>query len=84
MCLPSLNHDVYGVLGAETNPENVVIEARFNVMHTVFLVLQSYSDSSEVVPSVALLMISQTIFQALFDKYFKENMEVRPYIIFVS
>ena len=76
MCLPSLKQHVYSALNPETEPAMVTVEAKLNVMQTVFLVLQSHSTSSQADPSEALLIDSQHIFQTLFNRYFDEDMEV--------
>ena len=76
MCLPALKQHVYSALNPEADPAMVTVEARLNVMQTVFLVLQSHSTPSQADPSEALLTVSQQIFQTLFYRHFDEDMEV--------
>lgn len=54
----------------------VVVEARLNVMQTVFLALRSFSDPAQAEPSDTLLADSQKIFHTLFNRYFDVDMEV--------
>ena len=76
MCLPSLKQQVYSALSPRAQPAIAVIEARLNVMQTIFLFLRSFSDPTEVEPSVALLGDSLRMFETLFHSYFDDNMEV--------
>ena len=75
MCLPSLKQHVYSALHP-AKPTMAVVEARLNVMHTVFLILRSFSDSAQTEPPEALLVDLQKIFQTLFNAFFNENMKV--------
>ena len=76
MCLPALKQHVYSALSPDAKPGVVTVEARLNVMQTVFLVLQSHSISFQADPSEALLTDAQRIFQTLFNRHFNEDMEV--------
>lgn len=76
MCLPSLKQHVYSALRPEATPAMVVVEARLNVMQTVFLALRSFSDPAQAEPSDTLLADSQKIFHTLFNRYFDVDMEV--------
>ena len=76
MCLPALKQHVYSALNPEADTAMVTVEARLNVMQTVFLVLQSHSTPSQGEPPEALLTDSQHIFQILFNRHFDEEMEV--------
>ena len=72
MCLPSLKQHVYSALNPKADAAMVTVEARLNVMQTVFLTLQTLPE-----PSNDLLRTSQRIFQTLFNRHFYENMEVK-------
>ena len=76
MCLPALKQHVYSALNTDADPDMVTVEAKLNMMQTVFLVLQSHPISSQADPSEVLLIDSQQIFQTLFNRYFDEDMEV--------
>lgn len=76
MCLPSLKQQVYSTLSPNFQPAITVMEARLNVMQTIFLFLRSFSNPTEVEPSVVLLRDSLRMFETLFHRYFDDNMEV--------
>ena len=76
MCLPSLKQHVYSALSPTAQPAMAVVEARLNVMQTVFLALRSFSDPAQAEPSNSLLADSQKIFHTLFNRHFDEDMEV--------
>ena len=76
MCLPSLKQHVYSALSPLALPAMVTVEARLNVMQTVFLTLRSFSDPTQAEPSDALLTDSQKIFHTLFNRHFDVDMEV--------
>ena len=76
MCLPSLKQHVYSALSPGAQPAMAVVEARLNVMQTVFLALRSFSDSARAEPSEPLLADSQKIFHTLFNRHFDVDMEV--------
>ena len=76
MCLPSLKQHVYSALSPMAQPEMATVEARLNVMQTVFLALRSFSDPTRAEPSETLLADSQKIFHTLFNRHFDVDMEV--------
>ena len=71
MCLPSLKQHVYSALNPKADAAMVTVEARLNVMQTVFLILQTLPESSN-----DLLCKSQQTFQTLFNRHFSVDMEV--------
>lgn len=71
MCLPALKQHVYSALNPKADAAMVKVEARLNVMQTVFLILQTLPE-----PSDDLLFTSQLIFQTLFNRHFSEDLEV--------
>lgn len=71
MCLPALKQHVYSALSPKADAAMVIVEARLNVMQTVFLTLQTLPE-----PSDDLLCTSQLIFQTLFNRHFSEDLEV--------
>ena len=71
MCLPALKRHVYSALNPKADAAMVTVEARLNVMHTVFLTLQTLPELSN-----DLLHTSQQIFQTLFNRHFSEDMQV--------
>ena len=74
MTLLMLKQNVYMALGSEEKKEGdvmEVVEARLNVMQTVFLVIQtSFSLGTDI------LQKGQQIFQTLFDRHFTNTLEV--------
>lgn len=76
MTLSMLKQNVYMALEpqrseGEVGKEMEVLEARLNVMHTVFLVLQtSFSLGDDI------LLKGQQMFQTLANKHFTESLEV--------
>ena len=76
MCLPSLKQHVYSALSPMAQPEMATVEARLNVMQTVFLALRSFLDPTRAEPSETLLADSQKIFHTLFNRHFDVDMEV--------
>ena len=77
MCLPALKQHVYSALNPKATPAMETVEARLNVMQTVFLAMQSQPSPSLAEPTDSLLTDSQQIFQTLFSRHFNEDMEVR-------
>ena len=75
MCLPALKQHVYSALHPKAEVAMATVEARLNVMQTVFLTLQSQPGPAHD-PSESLFSHSQKIFQTLFNRHFDEDMEV--------
>ena len=76
MCLPALKQHVYSALKPGATNAMETVEARLNVMQTVFLTLQTLHE-----PTTDLLGSAQQIFQTLFNRHFAEDMEVEHNII---
>ena len=74
MALPTLKKYVYQAL--EYNPDDrkthiVSIEAKFNTLHTTYLILLTKPSLDE-----DLISNGQKVFQSLFSRYFTEDHEV--------
>ena len=67
MALPNLKACVYSALGGS---EIEILEAKLNIMETIFLVLQIISDSNDSVHK------GQYMYRTLMDKHFNSAMEV--------
>ena len=78
MCLPDLKKCLYSVFDQSSQSTMVVVEARFNVMHTVFLMIQSGFSHPE--QSRSSLICPQKVFHRLFNDYFMSSMEVSTII----
>ena len=72
MSLPALKQHVYSALRPHAGKAMDTVEARLNVMQTVFLTLQTQPS-----PTPDLLTDVEKIFQTLFNRHFTENMEVQ-------
>ena len=77
MTLSKLKENVYLALESQRSErggvgeEMKVVEARLNVMHAVFLAIQTSSSLGK-----DILLKAQKIFQALLDQHFTETLEV--------
>ena len=74
MSLPALKQHVYSALRPHAGRAMETVEARLNMMQTVFLTLQTKAS-----PTADLLTDVQKIFHALFNRYFTEDIEVGNY-----
>ena len=75
MVLPTLKKYVHQALeSCSDSPHTrlISIEAKFNTLHAVYLVLYSKSGLGK-----DHIFKGQKVFQALFSRHFKENQEVR-------
>ena len=73
MCLPELKKHVYSSFKS-SNSTMVAVEARFTVMHTVFLVVHSGFSRPEQLQT--FLVLSQKVFHTLFKEHFRTSMDV--------
>ena len=71
MCLPALKQNIYTVLLPAASRAIETVEARLNVIQTVFLTLQTKAE-----PTPDLLSSAQQMFQTLFNTHFTEDIEV--------
>ena len=69
MCLPALKQHITASRAVET------VEAKFNVMQTVFITLQTKAE-----PKLELLSNAQQIFQTLFNRHFTEDVKVNSFV----
>ena len=76
MYLPDLKKYAYNSLNGQSSVVNV--EARFNVMQTVFVVMQSYTTHCKSCPSEDVVADTQKILQRLLDLFFTEELQVTP------
>ena len=77
MTLSTLKQNVYVALESQTSEgggvgkEMKIVEARLNVMHAVFLAVQTSSSLGN-----DILLKAQEIFHTLLDRHFTETLEV--------
>ena len=76
MTLSVMKKYVYMTLEPQKNGKEVeVLEAQLNVMHAVFLAIQSSTSLGE-----DILLKGQKIFQTLLDSHFTETLEVHMWV----
>ena len=81
MTVSTLKQDIYMALDPQRSEEGrvrmevEVLEAKLNVMQTVFLAIRASASLGE-----DILLIGQKIFQTLLDNHFTETLEVRTYM----
>ena len=68
MLIPSLKKGIHEAL---KSPKLVEIEAKFNVLHAIYLILLSNPQFDD-----DLLLKGQSVFKSLLSAYFKENKHV--------
>ena len=78
MCLPALKQHIYTALLPVASKAMETVEARLNVMQTVFLTLQTKAE-----PPLDLLSNAQLIFQTLFNRHFTEDIEVHLHTLHI-
>ena len=73
MSLSYFKQMVYSCLSASAME---AVEARFNVMQSVFIVMQSCTSPTQSEPSLDILTLSRNIFLTMYETYFNEKGEV--------
>lgn len=75
MCLPTIKQHIYTALSPAASRAMETVEARLNVMQTVFLILQTKAE-----PTLDLVNIAHKIFQTLINTHFAKNLEVLTFV----